>query len=392
LSRLYFSPSTPNLKGVINIEVRSKSLTKDELSEKEKWMRLALSLAKKGEGKVSPNPMVGAVLVKNGKLIAKGYHRYFGGPHAEVEAIQRAKDKVRGCTLYVTLEPCSHYGKTPPCTQAIIRAGIRRVVIATLDPNPINSGRGVQELKKAGIEIELGVCEEEATKVNEAFFKFMKKKIPFVVVKVASSLDGKIATSKGESKWITGQKAREFAHRLRDKMDAILVGINTVISDDPSLLAPSKDSLIRVILDSKLRIPLNSKILKNQDKADTFIFTTSKADRQKLCELKSRGIKVAIVKEDQDGRVDLEEVLKKLASLEIMILLVEGGGKVIGSFFDKGLVDKLFLFLAPRIIGGRNSLTWVEGKGVDLLSQTPHIEVSSLRKIGQDFLLEGYIR
>jgi len=377
---------------VINIEVRSKSLTKDELSEKEKWMRLALSLAKKGEGKVSPNPMVGAVLVKNGKLIAKGYHRYFGGPHAEVEAIQRAKDKARGCTLYVTLEPCSHYGKTPPCTQAIIRAGIRRVVIATLDPNPINSGRGVQELKKAGIETELGVCEEEATKVNEAFFKFMKKKIPFVVVKVASSLDGKIATSKGESKWITGQKAREFAHRLRGKMDAILVGINTVISDDPSLLAPSKDSLARVILDSKLRIPLNSKILKNQDKADTFIFTTSKADRQKLCELKSRGIKVAIVKEDQDGRVDLEEVLKKLASLEIMILLVEGGGKVIGSFFDKGLVDKLFLFLAPRIIGGRNSLTWVEGKGVDLLSQTPHIEVSSLRKIGQDFLLEGYIR
>ena len=355
-------------------------------------MRLALSLAKKGEGKVSPNPMVGAVLVKNGKLIAKGYHRYFGGPHAEVEAIQRAKDKARGCTLYVTLEPCSHYGKTPPCTQAIIRAGIRRVVIATLDPNPINSGRGVQELKKAGIETELGVCEEEATKVNEAFFKFMKKKIPFVVVKVASSLDGKIATSKGESKWITGQKAREFAHRLRGKMDAILVGINTVISDDPSLLAPSKDSLARVILDSKLRIPLNSKILKNQDKADTFIFTTSKADRQKLCELKSRGIKVAIVKEDQDGRVDLEEVLKKLASLEIMILLVEGGGKVIGSFFDKGLVDKLFLFLAPRIIGGRNSLTWVEGKGVDLLSQTPHIEVSSLRKIGQDFLLEGYVK
>jgi len=377
---------------VINIEVRPKSLIRDELSEKEKWMKLALNLAKKGEGKVSPNPMVGAVLIKNGKLIAKGYHRYFGGPHAEVETIQRAKDKARGCTLYVTLEPCSHYGKTPPCTQAIIRAGIRRVVIATLDPNPINSGQGVQELKKAGIETELGVCEEEATKVNEAFFKFMKKKIPFVVVKVASSLDGKIATSKGESKWITGQKAREFAHRLRDKMDAILVGINTVISDDPSLLAPSKDGLARVILDSKLRIPLHSKILKDQDKADTFIFTTSKADRQKLCELKNRGIKVAIVKEDQDGRVDLEEVLKRLASLEIMTLLVEGGGKVIGSFFDKGLVDKLFLFLAPRIIGGRNSPTWVEGKGVDLLSWTPHIEVSSLRKIGQDFLLEGYIK
>jgi len=375
----------------MDIRVSPDFLTEGNLSEKERWMRFALSLAKKGEGRVSPNPMVGAVVVKDGRLIAQGYHRYFGGAHAEVEAIRIAKEEARGSTLYVTLEPCSHYGKTPPCTQAIIRAGIRRVIIATLDPNPINSGQGVQELQSAGIETELGVCEEEAKKVNEAFFKFMKKRIPFVIVKVASSLDGKIATCKGESKWITGKEAREFAHRLRDKVDAILVGVNTIIKDDPTLLAPSKNNFARIILDSTLRIPLNSRVLENQDKADTFIFTTSGADKQKLSKLGEKGIKVVIVREEDEGRVNIEEVLKKLGELEIMILLVEGGGEVIGSFFDKRLVDKLFLFLAPRVIGGRNSLTWAEGKGVDLLAQTPRIEISSLRRIGKDLLLEGYV-
>jgi len=375
----------------MDIRISPNFLRKSDLSEKEKWMRIALDLAKKGEGRVSPNPMVGAVLVKNDKLIAQGYHRYFGACHAEVEAIRSAKDEAKDSTLYVTLEPCSHYGKTPPCTRAIIRAGIRKVIIASLDPNPVNSGQGVQELQGAGIETELGICEEEARKVNEAFFKFMRKKVPFVIVKVASSLDGKIATCKGESRWITGEKAREFAHRLRDKVDAILVGVNTVINDDPALLAPSKNNLTRVILDSRLRIPLTSRVLENQDKAHTFVFTTSKADKQKLSELESRGIKVAIVKENAEGRVSLEGVLNRLASLETMVLLVEGGGKVIGSFFDKGLVDKLFLFLAPRIIGGRNSPTWVEGKGISLLSQTPRIEVDSLRKIGEDLLLEGYV-
>jgi len=377
-------------RGVNVIETSFYTSLKDDSSAKEKWMRLALSLAKKGEGKVSPNPMVGAVLVKDGKLIAQGYHRYFGGPHAEVEAIRRAGAEANGSTLYVTLEPCSHYGKTPPCTQAIIRAGIKQVIIATLDPNPINSGQGVQELQSAGIETEVGICEKEAKKVNEAFFKFMKKRIPFVIVKAASSLDGKIATCRGESKWITGEESREFAHHLRDKVDAILVGVNTVIRDDPDLLAPSKNNFARIILDSRLRIPLSSRVLENQDRADTFVFTTSKADKQKLRELENKGIKVAIVKEDE-GKVDIEEVLKKLGSLEIMILLVEGGGEVIGSFFDKKVVDKLFLFLAPRIIGGRNSLTWVEGKGVNLLAQTPHIEISSLRRIGKDLLLEGYV-
>ncbi len=358
---------------------------------KEKWMSLALSLAKKGEGKVSPNPMVGAVLTKNGTMIAQGYHRYFGGPHAEVEAIEKAKAKAKGATLYVSLEPCSHWGKTPPCTQKIIKAGVKKVIAATLDPNPVNSGKGIEELQKEGIETEVGILKEEAEKVNEAFFKFMKRRIPFVIVKAAASLDGKIATYKGESKWITSEKSRRLAHRLRDRVDAVLVGVNTIISDDPSLLPISKKNFARIVLDSSLRIPLKARIFQDQDKADTFVFTTSRSDKDKLLQLDKKGIKVVMM-EEEDGKVSLVEVLKKLGELEIMNLLVEGGGEVIGSFFEKRSVDKIFLFLAPRIIGGRRSLTWVEGKGVDFLEETPLIEINSVKKIGGDFLLEGRVR
>ncbi len=357
-----------------------------EAVEDKKWMRLALELAKKGEGKVSPNPMVGAVLIKEGKLIATGYYRYFGGPHAEVEAIEKAKNEARGTTLYVSLEPCNRYGKTPPCTQKIIQAGIKKVVAATLDPT---SGGGIKQLEKERIETQIGTCEEEAKKVNEAFFKYIRKRAPFVTVKVASSLDGKIATHKRESRWITSEEARKFAHSLRDKMDAVLVGINTIISDDPSLLPPSKKNFARIILDSKLRIPLEARILIDQERADTFIFTTPQADKQKLKELENKGVKVAII-QAEEGRVNLTEVLKKLGELEIMNLLVEGGGEVIASFFEKKSVDKIFLFLAPRVIGGRNAPTWVEGKGVDFLKETPYIDINSVKKIGEDFLLEGY--
>ena len=355
-----------------------------------KWMKLALKIAKKGEGKVSPNPMVGAVITRDGQMIASGFHQYFGGPHAEVEAIKKAKDKVKGTTLYVTLEPCCHYGKTPPCTKKIIQSGIRRVVVATLDPNPLVSGKGVEELRTAGIDVDIGICEEEAKEVNEAYLKFIKKRIPFVIVKVAASLDGKIATHLGESKWITGSKSRDFAHRLRDKVDAILVGVNTVIKDNPSLLSPSQKHYIRVILDSKLRISLEAQVLKDQDKADTFIFTTHKAEKQKIKELNNRGVKIVMVK-DEEERVDISEVLKKLGGLEIMKLLVEGGGEVIASFFEKKFVDKLFLFFSPRIIGGRKTLSWVEGRGINFLKESPWVKIDSLRRIGEDFLFEGHV-
>jgi len=356
-----------------------------------KWMKLALKIAKKGEGKVSPNPMVGAVLTNNGEMIAQGFHRYFGGPHAEVEVIKKAKDRTKGATLYVTLEPCCHYGKTPPCTTRIIKSGIRRVVIATLDPNPLVSGKGVEELRRAGIEVDVGVCEKEAKELNEAFLKFMKKRIPLVTVKVAASLDGKIATHLGESKWITGSKSRDFAHRLRDKADAVLVGINTVIKDNPSLLPFSRKHFLRIVLDSKLRIPLEARVLKDQDKADTFIFTTQRAEKQKIEELNNQGGKIVVVKEEEK-RVNLLEVLKKLGELEVMNLLVEGGGEVIASFFEKRLVDRLSLFLSPRIIGGRKSLSWVEGKGINSLKESPWVRIDSLRKVGEDFLFEGHMR
>ena len=359
---------------------------------KQKWMEMALSLAKKGEGQVSPNPMVGAVLVKDGRVLARGYHSFFGGPHAEIEVIRRAKEKVRGSTLYVTLEPCSHFGKTPPCTQAIIKAGISKVAVAILDPNPLNSGKGIEELKKAGIETEVGLCEKEAREINEAFFKFMEKKVPFVIVKAAASLDGKIATRTGESKWITGPQARKLAHKMREKVDAILVGVNTVIRDDPSLLPPLRKRFFRVILDSTLQISPEARVLKEQTKAQTIIFTTPGAARQKVDELQNKGVTVVTVRKSGEQRVGLEEVLEELGRLKILRLLVEGGGEVIGSFFQEGYVDKVLLFLAPRVIGGRESVTWVEGKGVKVLTETPHIEVRSLRRIGEDLLVEGYLR
>ena len=355
----------------------------------EKWMKLALRMAKKGEGKVSPNPMVGAVLTKKEEVIATGYHRYFGGPHAEVEAIEKAKGEAQGTTLYVSLEPCNYYGKTPPCTEKIIQAGIKKVIAATSDPT---SKGGLRRLAREGIETELGVCQEEARRLNEAFFNYLREKRPFVIVKAAISLDGKIATPGGQSKWITGEKSRRFAHSLRNKVDAILVGINTVIKDDPSLLPPSsKRKFVRIILDSKLRTPPKARLLNDQEKAGTFIFATSQANKKRLEELKEKGIKVVVTEAKQE-KVSLKEVLKKLGELEIMSLLVEGGGEVIASFFEEKRVDKVFLFLASRIIGGKEAPTWVEGKGVNLLKETPYISIDSLKKIGGDYLLQGYVK
>ena len=351
---------------------------------------MALALAKRGVETVPPNPAVGAVIVKKDKLIAQGYHRYFGGPHAEIEALRQAKEKARGATLYVTLEPCSHYGKTPPCTDKIISSGIRRVITATLDPNPLNRGRGITQLEETGIETEVGICEEKARVLNAPFFKFMEKQLPFVIVKAAASLDGKIATSTGLSKWITNRRSREAGHHLRSQVDAILVGINTVLRDDPALLSSPPKNLLRIVLDSKLRISPQARILQNQHLAETLIFTTPQADEKKLKELEKLKIRIQIVPA-VNQRVNLTITLQKLAQLEIMRLLVEGGGETIASFFETGNVDKIFLFIAPRIIGGRKAITWVEGKGVTQLSSTPWIQIDSVKHIDQDLLIEGRI-
>lgn len=358
------------------------------MEDKERYMRMALSLAKRGEGRVSPNPMVGAVILKDGQVVGKGYHRYFGGPHAEVEAIEDAGGKAKGGILFVNLEPCSHFGKTPPCTIAIIKAGIKKVVAGCFDPNPLNRGKGLKALEEAGVDVEIGVCGKEAKKLNYPFFKLTQQKIPYVTIKAAASLDGKIATFRGESKWITSEKSRTIGKGLRYKVDAILVGVNTVLKDNPELL-PLKDKrrYYRIVLDSRLKTPLEAKILENQPRYPTFIFTTPQADAQKAKALEERGIEVKIVGEER-GRVDLKKVLKELGKMEIASLLVEGGGEVIGSFIRQKLEDKIFLFLSPCIIGGKDAPSWVEGEGVSLLQDAPRIKIERIRRVGEDILIE----
>ncbi|MBE0478157.1 bifunctional diaminohydroxyphosphoribosylaminopyrimidine deaminase/5-amino-6-(5-phosphoribosylamino)uracil reductase RibD [Candidatus Aerophobetes bacterium] len=355
------------------------------------YMRMALRLARRGEGNISPNPMVGAVIVKNGKVVGKGYHKYFGGPHAEVEAIKNAGVKAKGATLFVTLEPCSHFGKTPPCTQAIIKAGIKKVVAATFDPNPLNRGKAFEILKEAGIDTEVGVLEEEAKKVNQYFFKYISTKIPYVTVKAATSLDGKIATFKGESKWITSERSRRWGKKLRDKVDAILVGINTVMKDDPELLPlKNKKRYLRVVLDTHLKIPLGAKILEQQSNFPTLIFTGSHTGIDKMKVLTEKGVGVKIV-EEKEGRVNLGKVLQELGKMEIASLLVEGGGEVIASFIKENQVDELFLFLSPCIIGGKEAPTWVEGEGFCLLKDATKVKIESIRRVGEDVLLRGKV-
>ncbi|MGC8844189.1 MAG: bifunctional diaminohydroxyphosphoribosylaminopyrimidine deaminase/5-amino-6-(5-phosphoribosylamino)uracil reductase RibD, partial [bacterium] len=328
--------------------------TKDEY-----FMNLCLQLARRGRGFVSPNPLVGAVLVKDGEIVGRGFHPSFGAPHAEVFAIKEAGERARGSTLYVNLEPCCHYGKTPPCTKAIIEAGIKRVVIAMVDPNPIVNGKGIEELRGKGIEVEVGVLEEKARKLNEAYVKFITRGVPFVTLKMAQSLDGKIATRSGESKWITGERARRFVHRLRVENDAVLVGANTVILDDPSLTAHrmGRDPK-RIVLDGKGRVSPDARVF--NPGVERLLFTTSLAPVQWREEIEKRGVEV-IVSEGEE--VSLEELLRELGKRGIASLLVEGGGETAWRFIKEGAVDKLLFFLAPIVIGGREAKTSVEGEG-----------------------------
>ncbi len=357
-------------------------------------MSRALKMAARGKGRVSPNPLVGAVIVKRGKIIGQGYHARAGLSHAEIVALKGAGRGGKGSTLYVNLEPCSHFGRTPPCTNEIIGSGIGRVVIAMKDPNPLNSGRGISRLKAAGIEITTGVLEDKAKRLNEAFSKFITKREPFVVMKIAASLDGKIATSTGESKWITGEKARQYVQKLRREADAILVGINTVIKDDPRLTIrsdrrgeKSQEQPFRVVVDSQARIPLRAKVLQGSTK--TIVATTRYAHKPRIKALESRGAKVLIVG-SKKGKVDLIKLMKELGKLDIVNLLIEGGGEISASAFASGLVDKAIFFLAPRIIGGKAAPTAVEGKGIKKMSQAIPLHNLTMRKVGEDLMVEGY--
>lgn len=351
-------------------------------------MKAALKLAVKGRGDVSPNPMVGAVIVCNGQVVGKGYHKKAGLPHAEINALEESGESAKGATLYVNLEPCNHYGKTPPCTDKIIEAGISEVVVAMQDPNPLNSGEGFRRLKSAGINVKTGILEDEAQQLNEAFIKFIKTGEPFVTAKIAMSLDGKIATRTGESKWITGIKAREYVQKLRSEVDAILVGVNTIIEDDPELKIRNEiKSPIRVILDSQARIPLKARVLAGKPK--TMIATTKYATISKINELKKTGAEVLITG-DKGGRIDLKELMKKLGKLGVISLLLEGGGEVLSSALSARIVDKALFFIAPKIIGGRDAPTAVGGEGIRSISEAVPLKRVKVRRFGEDMLIEGY--
>lgn len=355
------------------------------------FMQKALQLASRGYGKTSPNPMVGAIIVKGGKIIAQGYHKKAGTPHAEIVALRKAGPRAKGATLYVTLEPCCHTGKkTPPCTNSIIESGIKRVVAAMKDPNPKVSGKGLKALRKAGIEITSGVLKSEAARLNEAFTKYITRQEPFVILKIAQSLDGKIATSKGESKWITGEAARKRVHQLRHETDAILVGIGTVLKDNPSLDCRIKGGTnpYRIVVDSSLRVSPGSKILKFHDHK-TIIATTDRASTRKISRLTKLGARVLITKSSR-GRVDLNHLMKELGKMEIVNLMIEGGSSLSAAALSSNIVDKVMFFVAPKVIGGTDSFSSVGGRSPSLLKSAFQLKNLTASKYGNDILLEGY--
>ena len=359
----------------------------------EYFMKMALALAKKAEGLTNPNPLVGAVLVKNGKVLARGYHKKAGSFHAEIEALDKAGKRAMGSTLYVTLEPCVHYGKTPPCVDRIIDDGVKRVVIGARDPNPVNKGKGIKRLRSKGIDVVSGLLQKKARGLNRVFNLYITQKRPYVSIKAAQSLDGKIATFAGHSKWITNSSSRRFVHRLRNRVDAVLVGVNTVIKDDPRLSARignSKKQPIKIILDSTLKTPLKSRLLKGREK-DVIVAATVLAPKERIKRFKRAGIDVAFFKED-NGTVDIRSLLKFLAKREISHILVEGGGTVIASFLDKGFADELFIFISPKIIGGKDALTSVEGRGARLVSGAIKLKDIELKRFDEDILVHGCLQ
>ncbi|HUH65435.1 MAG TPA: bifunctional diaminohydroxyphosphoribosylaminopyrimidine deaminase/5-amino-6-(5-phosphoribosylamino)uracil reductase RibD [Syntrophales bacterium] len=357
----------------------------------ELYMKRALLLAKKGEAWVSPNPMVGCVIVKKDRIIGEGYHEKFGGDHAEINALGSAAESVRGAVVYLNLEPCTHFGKTPPCIGRIIAAKPRRVVIGTADPNPLVSGKGIEALKSSGIRTAVGVLEGECRELNERFFKFMQTGIPFVTVKFAQSLDGRIATASGHSRWISSEQSLKFAHALRSHHDAVLIGCGTLVKDNPELtvrLTKGRNP-IRVVVDSHLRISADAKILKDQGEATTVIATTSQAPREKRARLTDLGIEVLTVDTDKDHRVDLMRLLFELGKRNISSVLAEGGAALITSMLAEQLTDRVVVIIAPRIIGkGIESVGDLRSKTVD---DSVKLSYRNIRRLGNDLIVDGRI-
>ena len=335
----------------------------------EKYMRLAIELARKAEGNTSPNPIVGAVIVKNNEIIGKGYHKKAGLPHAEINALRDAGQKAKGAILYVTLEPCGHFGRTPPCTAAIIKSGIKQVVIAMRDPNPVNNGNGIRKLNRHGIKTKVGLLAKDAMAMNRPYIKFITKKIPFVTVKVAQSLDGKIATKRGDSKWISSEDSRRYVHKLRRIADAVMVGANTIRRDDPLLLSRSRGKQpVRVIVSGRSGIPSGAKIFSGRHKAPVIVVRPAGRSGRK---------------------VNLNKLLTALAKRGIINILVEGGGELIAGLVKENLVDRFLVFIAPKIIGGRDAKTAVEGSGIEKIKDALGLKNMSVKRFKEDILIEA---
>ncbi len=361
----------------------------------QQFMRLAHSLAMRAAGQTSPNPLVGAVVVKNGRVVGKDYHRQKGEPHAEVLAIEKAGTKASGGTLYVTLEPCCHLEKrTPPCVPRIIQSGIHRVVVSMEDPNPRVSGRGIRALRRRGIQVEVGLFSEKARSYNEGYIKFVRTGLPFVTLKVAASLDGKISSGSGESRWITGEAARRWVHRLRRKCDAVMVGIGTVLSDDPLLTARGAREIIReplrIILDPNLRIPLKASVIREVDPTKTIVVAGPGGPMSKQRALEQCGVQVLREKCHRDG-IDLASLVSKLGKMDITTVLIEGGSKINASALKSRIVDKVFFFLAPMIIGGNQAKGAFGGDSPRELKQAISLKPMTGKNVGRDFLLEAYL-
>lgn len=359
-------------------------------------MRRALTLARRAIGDTSPNPVVGAVILNRGRVVGQGYHRQAGQAHAEIEALREAGTQARGATLYVTMEPCQHVGRTPPCCDAMMAAGIREVVIAMKDPNPMTNGRGIARLKQAGIRVVTGVLEKEAKRLNAPFAKFITTKMPWVIAKIAQSLDGKIATRTGHSRWISSAASRVLVHRLRRQVDAVVVGVNTILQDDPRLSArdartPARAGRpLKVIVDSHLRTPVSSRCLSPRSGAPTVIATTERSKR-KRAPFERRKIDVLVLPPSR-GRVPLTRLFRELARrYQVTSILLEGGGEVVASALAERLVDRLTWFIAPLIIGGRASPCAVGGEGVRHLTSAIRLDDVTIRRVGPDILIDAAV-
>lgn len=347
------------------------------------YMKMALSLAQATVGQTSPNPCVGAVVVKDGQLLGTGVHLKAGTPHAEVHAIDEAGFSAKGATMYITLEPCSHTGQTPPCTETIINSGIAKVLVATLDPNPLVAGSGVERLVKAGIEVEVGLCQEEATQINETFFHYIQTNVPFVTIKAGISLDGKIAATSGDSKWITSPESRRDVHQRRHEHDGILVGINTILKDNPLLttrLPRGGKNPIRIILDTYLNVPITANVVQDRS-ASTIIFTANQIDIKKKIEFERLGVTVI---SQERTTISIHEVLKTLGKMKMTSVLVEGGSGIHASFIEANMFQQIIAYISPKIIGGLEAFPFVGGDGSKFVKHGKPLRYTDVKQVGPD--------